>query len=173
MRKNRILEILAAAAIIIAVAAILKADKGCYTEITSQAGYLGSVTVFNADDEAVYKWYSASGYILSADVSKNGRYLAVACEKDGQSKVHIFRTDSTDEAGLFTADEVVVEVGYLDNRLCALTEHGVYVLSRRGNVKKHVKLDGYLGDYEFDGDTLTVYVQSHMSGGYIKTLEFD
>ena len=172
MRKNRILEILAAAAIIFAFAAIMKADKGCYTEITSQPGYLGSVTVFSAEDEAVYKWYSASGYILSADVSKNGRYLAVACEKDGQSKVHIFRTDSTEEAGLFTADEVVVEVGYLDNKLCALTEHEVFVLSSRGHVKKRVKLGGYLGDYEFDGDTLTVNVQSHMSGGYIKTLEF-
>ena len=173
MRKNRVLEILAAAAILIAFAAILKADKGCYTEMASQAGYLGSVTVFNADDEAVYKWYSASGYILSSDVSENGKYLAVACEENGQGKVHIFRTDSTDEAGLFTADEVVIAVGYLDNKLCALTEHGVYMLGRSGRVKKHVKLDGYLGDYEFDDDTLTVDVQSHMSGGYIKTLEFN
>lgn len=173
MRKNRILEILAAAAILIALAAILKADKGYYTEITPQAGYLGSVTVFDAGNEPVYKWYSASGYILSSDVSKNGNRLAVACEENGQGKVHVFRTDSTDEAGLFTCDEVVIAVGYLDNKLCALTEHGVYILSGRGRVKNHVKLGGYLGDYEFADGTLTATVQSHMSGGYIKTLEFN
>lgn len=173
MRKNRLLEILAAAAILIALSAILRADKAYYTEIAPQEGYLGSVTVFDAGAEPVYKWYSASGYVISSDVSKDGKRLAVACEENGQGKVHIFSTDSTDEKGLFTCDEIVVELGYLDNKLCALTEHGIYVLNGKGRVKKHVKLDGYLGDYKFEDGKLTVDVQSHMSGGYIKTLEIN
>lgn len=172
MRKNRILEILAAAAIIIALAAIMKADKGFYAEITPQAGYLGSVTVYDAGGDGVYKWYSASGYILSADVSDNGKCLAVACEEAGRGKVHIFRTDSTEEEGLFDSDEIVVEVGYLGNKLCALTEHGVYILSSGGRTKRHVSFDGVLGEYKFSDGKLSLEVQSHISGGESKTLSF-
>lgn len=173
MRKNRILEILAAAAVIAAMIIILKADKGYYAEITPQEGYRGSVTVYDAGGDAVYKWYSASGYVLSADVSDNGRYLAVACEENGRGKVHIFRTDNTGEAGLFDSDEITVSACYLGNKLCALTEHGVYMLSDKGNVKKHVKFHGILGDYEFSDGVLNVEVRSHMSGGVIKEMSFD
>lgn len=173
MRKNRVLEILAAAIALAAIAAIIKADKGFYAECAPQEGYLGSVTVYDAGGDAVYKWYSASGYVLSADVSDSGKYLAAACEEDGRGKVHIFRTDDINEAGLFDSDEIVVDVGYLGNRLCALTEHGVYMLSDRGRVKKHVKFHGILGDYEFADGELSVEVRSYMSGGEIKHLSFD
>lgn len=173
MRKNRILEILAAAAILAAMIIILKADKGFYAECTYYDGDLGCVSVFDPSGDAVFKWYPASDYVLGADVSDSGKLLAVACEESGRGKVHIFRTDSTDEAGLFESDEIVVDVGYLGNRLCALTEHGVYMLSDKGRVKKHVKFHGVLGEYEFADGELNVEVRSHLSGGEIKRLSFD
>lgn len=173
MRKNRILEILAAAALIAVFAVILKADKGYFAECTPQEGYLGSATVYDAGGDAVYKWYSASAYILGADVSNNGKCLAVACEENGHGKVHIFHTDSTAEVGLFESDEIVVDVGYLGNRLCALTEHGVYMLNDKGHTKKHVKFKGVLGDYKFSEGTLTAEVRDFLSGGERKTLSLD
>lgn len=173
MRKNRILEITAAAALLAALIIIMRADKGFYTECRPQEGYLGSVTVYDADGDAVCKWYSAKGNLINADVSKNGLGFAAACEENGRGKVHIFRTDSTREEGLFDTDEIVVDVGYLGNKLCALTEHGVYFLNEKGRVKKIVKLRGLLGDYEFSDGKLTLEVRSFMSGGAVKTKSFD
>lgn len=171
VRKNRIIEIIFAAAIIVLFVVILKADRGFYAEIGDEPGYLGSVTVFNKDGDAVYKWYSANGYIISADVSDNGKHLAVACEESGRGKIHIFRLDSTEEKGLFESDEIIVEVQYLGNKLCALTEHGAYFVSDMGNTKKHVKFDGYLGEYSFSDGAITAEVRGHLSGGVSRIIK--
>lgn len=171
LRKNRILEILFAAAVIVLLAAVMKADKGYCAECGEAPGYLGAVTVFDKGGEPVYKWYSARGYIINADVSDSGKYLAVACEEAGRGKVHIFRLDSTEEAGLFDSDEIVVGVGYLGNKLCALTEHGAYMVTAKGNVKKHVRFGGYLGEYEFSDGELTAELREYLSGGTLKEIK--
>lgn len=171
LRKNRILEILFAVAVIVLFAAVRNADKGYRAECGEAEGYRGAVTVFDKGGEPVYKWYSADGYIINADVSDDGKRLAVACEEDGKGKLHIFRLDSEDEEGLFDSDEIIVDVGYLRNRLCALTEHGAYIVSNKGNVIKHVKFNGFLGDYEFSDGRLTAEVREYISGGTVKEIK--
>lgn len=171
LRKNRILEIIFTAAIIVSLAAVMKSDRGYYTECGAAEGYLGEVTVFDRGGEPVYRWYSANGYIINADVSDNGKRLAVACEENGRGKVHVFRLDSTAEQGTFDSDEIVVDVAYLGNKLCALTEHGAYMVTNMGNVKKHVKFGGYLGEYSFNDGKLTAEVREYLSGGELKEIK--
>ena len=170
MRKNRIIEIVFAAVIIVSLTAAARADRGYYAECGEAEGYRGCVTVFNKAGESVYRWYSAEGYIVSADVSDNGKRLAVACEEGGRGKVHVFRLDSTAEQGCFDCNEVIVDAVYLGNRLCALSEHGAYFVTNMGNVKKHVKFEGYLGEYSVNNGKLTAEVREYLSGGTVKEI---
>lgn len=170
MKKNRIIEIILAAAIVVSIAIAAKADRGYYAECGTAEGYLGAVTVFNKLGEPVYRWYSAEGYIVSADVSRSGKRLAVACECDGRGKVHVFRLDSTEEQGCFDCNDVIVDAVYLGNRLCALSEHGAYFVTNMGNVKKHVKFGGYLGEYSVKDEKLTAEVREYLSGGTVKEI---
>ena len=62
-------------------------------------------------------------------------------------------------------------VQYLGNKLCALTEHGAYFVSDMGNTKKHVKFDGYLGEYSFSDGAVTAEVRGHLSGGVSRIIK--
>ena len=170
MKKNRIIEIVFAAVIIVSVTAAARADRGYYTECGTADGYRGCVTVFNKSGAPVYRWYSAEDYIVSADVSDNGKHLAVACECGCRGRVHIFRLDSTAEQGCFDCKDVIVDAVYLRNKLCALSEHGAYFVTDMGNLRKHVKFGGYLGEYNIENGKLSAEVRKYLSGGTIKEI---
>ncbi len=61
--------------------ALLKAkiaSNGNLITITSKAGYKAVVSVYNRYFEEIYRWSSAAEYVADADVTENGKMLAVA-----------------------------------------------------------------------------------------------
>ncbi len=118
------------------------AENGSVAIVTDEAGYKSAVTVYNIDNEQLYKWSSPDYYIMSAVLSDDGRRLAMFCFKqDGLSLTsQLFFTDinSTDspENGIDLGDSLVLGMGFLgNNTVCVVCDNATYVISRSGEIK--------------------------------------
>lgn len=53
-------------------------EKGFFAVVESESGYKNKLSVYNSAGEGIYIWKVSSGYILTSDISKNGKFLAVS-----------------------------------------------------------------------------------------------
>ena len=135
---------------------------------TTQAGYMGSVTVYASDGKPLFKWYSAHGIPLCAALSPDGERLAVICAADPGSTVHIFRLGSeTELCSCSFKDELLFSLGWLsDDRVCALSEYGAYAVNMRGRKCADFSFDGQaLAQYAYCDGGLALYLQPYETGG--------
>ena len=51
--------------------------SGWFVLVTEEPGYKGLVSVYNADCEKQYEWWSGTGYVLRTAVSPDNRFLSV------------------------------------------------------------------------------------------------
>ena len=56
-------------------------ENGLFAVCTEEAGYKGSVTVYDSELTPLYKWYCASGDLICAALSRDGT-LAVLTENE-------------------------------------------------------------------------------------------
>ena len=154
-------------------------ENGWFTLTTEAAGYRGLVTVYDADGEARYQWWSGSGYILKAAVSPDGRLLAVLCAETDGGRLHLFRMDSeTELAAAEFPDELPFDLCFMgSDALCAVSEDALSFLSADGTVKNRFALGDYrLLDYELGSQSFAaIYVGAYRAGGggLIETLDRD
>lgn len=118
------------------------AANGSVAIVTDEAGYKSAVTVFNIDNEQLYKWSSPDYYIMSAVLSSDGRRLALFCFKqDGlQLTSRLFFTDinseESPEDGVDMDGDLVLGMKFLgNNTVCAVCDNAAYVISRGGQVR--------------------------------------
>lgn len=118
------------------------AANGSVAIVTDEAGYKSAVTVYNSDNEQLYKWSSPDYYIMSAALSSDGRRLALFCFKqDGLSLTsQLFFTDinSTEspEDGVDMRGSLVLGMKFLgNNTVCVVCDNATYVISRSGQIK--------------------------------------
>ncbi|MDO4286715.1 MAG: DUF5711 family protein [Eubacteriales bacterium] len=124
---------------------ILNADistDGSVAIVTDEAGYKSAVTVYNIDNEQLYKWSSPDYYIMSAVLSADGQRLALFCFKqDGLTLTsQLFFTDinSTEspENGVDMDSNLVLGMKFLgNNTVCAVCDNATYVISRSGQIR--------------------------------------
>ncbi len=149
---------------------IISADlsqSGHLALCTEEAGYKGSVTVYNADKTEAYKWLSADNWVVRAAVSPDGGHLAVLVSGENGSVVKLFKLDSTDEQGSFEADEAVFDdICWLGDKLCCIASDRLHFCSAKGDAEGEYSFDGnYLDMYAACGDNIVLELRAHSYGG--------
>ena len=151
-------------------------DSGYLTTVTETAGYKSLVTVYDSELSAVYKWYSGTGYALSAQVSPDNKSLAVACAGAAGGTVHLFSLSSeTEKASLTSADELFLQLHWFSgSRLCAISETRVLFFDSSGQDTAEYIFDGkYLTNFQLDGtDFIALHLSRYRTGtaGVLVTL---
>ncbi len=118
------------------------ANNGNVAVVTDEAGYKSAITVYNIDNEQLYKWSSSDYYIIASALSADGSRLAIFCfQQDGLTLTSkLFFTDiNADTAptdGIDMDGSLCTELTFLGrNTVCAVCDDGTYVISRRGHVR--------------------------------------
>lgn len=134
---------------------------------TEEAGYKGSVTVYNDDKTEVYKWFSADNWVVKAAVSPDGGRLAVLVSGENGSIVKLFELDSIDEQGSFEADEAVFDdICWLGDKVCCIASDRLRFCSGTGDAEGEYSFDGnFLDAYAVCGDNIVLELRVHSYGG--------
>lgn len=121
--------------------------SGSVAIVTDEAGYKSAVTVYNIDNEQLYKWSSPDYYIMSAVLSPDGKRLALFCfRQDGltlSSRLFFTDIDSTEKPSesesITNVDmngSLVLGMKYLgNNTVCVVCDNATYVVSRGGQIR--------------------------------------
>ena len=126
-------------------------SNGSVAIVTDEAGYKSAVTVYNIDNEQLYKWSSPDYYIMSAVLSPDGKRLALFCfRQEGltlSSKLFFTDIDSTEKPSesetITNVDmngSLVLGMKYLgNNTVCVVCDNATYVVSRGGQIRYHTE----------------------------------
>jgi len=150
-------------------------SAGFYAVAGYEAGYKGSVTVYNSELNAVYEWFSGSGYIVDAAVSPDSETLGVLCVESTGSVVHLFHFDSEKEyASASVADDLAFRLSFEDGgNFCLLSEKAIHFYSSGGKELSSYSFgEDYLADYELSEDIWAVVLSKYVSGSDVTLLSF-
>ncbi len=133
--------------------------------ITKMKNYRGVVTVYSSSFKEVYKVYSASEYVMDADVSNDGKQLAVAVYDGGfgeiLSAVNIYSMNSEKvKSRIEGVDGLILSVDMkAGGRTHILTQNGYYV-SKDGKEAEEILSVGnnYLKFYDITQDDNSVII---------------
>jgi len=152
--------------------AVISADinDGGYVAVASeQSGYKGLVTVYDPQGEAIYKWYSGSGYLIDAAVNNSNTGMAALTVSDNGSRLVAYSFGSEEEQGAYNESEsVYFDIGYIaENRICAVADSKAVFVSGKCEYNAEYSFEGwYLKDYSLDGNGYAVFVLSkYRTGG--------
>jgi len=168
-----LLIIFLAAFVLIKSGSVTLHEKPALTAVCAEeSGYMGAVTVYDSDDNALYKWYSASGLPICAEASPDGEMLAVLCAEKGKSVVHIFSLHSEDELSRCEyPDELFFKLGWMnEERLCVLSEKRACAVDTEGKSCAEFNYEGKcLGDFGI-ADGVMLSLRSNEAGGTAETV---
>ena len=143
-------------------------ESGWIALVTAEPGYKALVSVYNADCEKQYEWWSGSAYVLRAAVSPDNRHMAVLCADKSGTLLRLFALNSEElQAELGFPNELFYDVSYLDSgALCVIGDPGVAYVSAEGKLKAQYRTEGsFLLDYALTSDFVTLFVSDYRSGG--------
>ena len=123
-------------------------DDGWLAVCTEAKGYHGKVTVYNMAQQEVYRWSSGEGYLVTAHVSPDHRYLATLCVTTGGGVVHIMKLDNKNEVAQFKEENALItDIHWLeDDRIFLLEREKCTVIGRDGRA---------VGSFEFGDKVVT------------------
>ena len=151
-------------------------NKGSYYTVAAyEPGYKGSATVYDADFNPIYKWYSGTGYILDAAVSPDGGTLAVLCVEETGTLVHLFHFDSEDEfASAALPGELAFKLNFSqDGNFSLLSEDAIHFFGSKGQELSVYDFEGnYLADYELESEYLAIVLSKYVSGSEVTLISF-
>ena len=128
------------------VSAFVNSD-GYLAVATDEAGYGGSVTVYNPSGRALYKWYSGANYIVSGKIRGKTDLMTLSIGKSG-SDLRFYRIDDEAEQGSFTSTGVILDAGFNASGVTVVTQDKLVLLGRNY---------GKRGEYDFAGKHLDGY----------------
>ncbi len=145
-------------------------DEGYLCVCTEESGYLGSVTVYNSEGVDIYKWYSGSARVLSADAN-GGSQLLVLTIGQGGSNLVLMPLSSEQETSRYSVAGLIIDAGFDGNNIWAVTteqvlffnnrleERGTYDFSER-YLEAYAAGNGYMvlriSDYQMGGQSQIV-----------------
>ncbi len=127
------------------------------------SGYKGAVTVYNQKGEAVYRWYSGSGYVTGAALSESCRQLAVLTLSGDGSRIHFFHLSKEEEQARFVLpEEAILEIAFAGSDAVTAVTHGfVLTVGTDGAEDARAALpDGGFAGYCLHGEGYSVYAAS-------------
>ena len=149
--------------------------NGYYAISGYEAGYKGSVSVFDTNLNPIYEWYSGSGYILDAAVSPDNSTLAVLCVESTGSMVHLFRLNSESElASVSIPNELAFKLSYESGgNFCVLSEKAIHFYGSEGKELSAYNFEGnYLAGYELSNGFWSVVLSKYVSGSDVSLMSF-
>lgn len=143
---------------------ILAADintHGVYAVLTETDGYLGKLTVFNADNTQKYAYYFSDYYPSSVSVNEDGTLAAVSgvSSKDGtlRSVLYVLDLKSADPKAMLEFDDnLIYAVRFMDNGNIAVVGDSAAVMVKSNHSDKQV--------YSYDKLMLTAFEIDHSAG---------
>lgn len=151
----------------------------CYA--AQEAGYKTVLYVYDANQNRIYRWLSASTYMPLCAVSPGAKQAAAVSfgQKDGifAAELHVFDTAS-DDTGLTAAlgSDLIYDLTFLDaNTICAIGETGAQWLSLSGDRLAGYTYDGaYLKDFDFGGEGfVSLIVNMYKAGNHCTVVTVD
>lgn len=135
-----------------AITSVFVNDEGYVTAATEEPGYGGSITVYNPNGRALYKWYSGANYVVSGKIRERTELLTLSIGKTG-SELDLFRINDEAEQGKYNYSGVILDADFNGSGITAVTPEKLILLNRSLTERnvfdyegKH--LDGYvIGDY--------------------------
>ncbi|MBQ4381412.1 MAG: hypothetical protein II794_01580 [Oscillospiraceae bacterium] len=148
-------------------------SRGYAAVCSEETGYGGSVTVYNPNGRALYKMSSGSDYVLSGYVRDGSELLVLTLGAQG-SRLSLYRLGREGAVAQFSTQDVIIDAGFTDNGVAAISSSEVYFLSRNLEETGNLLLEGkklvdyrlfskgaavLLGDYAQSGSTLKLIGQ--------------
>ncbi len=99
-------------------------DLGYLAVCTEESGYYGSVTVYNYNATAIYRWYAGNARVLAARVGGREELLATTVGIGG-STLTLMRLDSEEPVADYTYPGLVVDAVFTDSGIAAVTDGNV------------------------------------------------
>ena len=139
-------------------------------------GYKGLVTVYNNRGASVYRAFLESGYVLSAELSPDNRFLAVLNLPNEGSRVTFYRLNSLSPDSVFDLQGgLIIDMLFISNsELVAVSTDALLVIDRGGKGRELFGFSGgILSGYSIDGDFFAVHLLDYGVGfrGSIVTLD--
>jgi hypothetical protein len=149
----------------------------CVCEQAS-GGYKGNVLVYNEQGRNVYVASIASGYVLSAELSRDNRYLAILTVSDDGGRVIFYSLSGEDPIGTYLLpDAMILDIRFTQRGdLLAVTPQELLRIGRDGSGSTLYAFDGArLGGYALDGGFLAIHLLDYGVGyrGRLVTLDAD
>ena len=127
-------------------------ESGHCVVVSRESGYHALVSVWDREHREIYRWYCASAWVLGAEMSPDGKTLAVLCASGSGSEVKFFALDSEKQQAAFAvSDTVLLDLSWLsDTELCAFSHERALFFSSDGI---------WSGTYDFGGKYLSAYAK--------------
>ena len=135
-------------------------EKGYFAVITDEIGYKSKVWLYTRAGKEEYKWSISADYIVSIDISKNGKRLAASLVSTADDKLTSVVTikDVDKETTLIEKtypEKIYQEVKFLgDNSLIAIGESDTVKIDLKGNQEWVIDYGGkVLEHYDYKNDS--------------------
>ena len=155
------------------VTAVRLNEKGWCVVCAGESGYKGAVTVYRPNGAVAYKWLSGEGYVLTAAVSRDGKYLSVLTLTDSGSRVVFLRTDRETALGeAVLSGELLLDIGYTEKGvLYGISGDALYRLDEHDGAGEAYRFEEEtLSGWSFSGGPLLA-LSAHRTGGACRVLD--
>jgi hypothetical protein len=130
-------------------------------------GYRGSVLVYNEEGRNVYKASIASGYVVSAELSRDNRYLAILTVSEDGGRVIFYNLSGEEAIGTYRLpDALILDIRFTQRGdLLAVTPQELLLIDRDGVGGEVYGFDGArLGGYALDGGFIALHLLDYGVG---------
>ncbi len=148
-------------------------ESGYIALTTEYTGFRALVTVYDPQLEEIYRWYSSSAWVISANVSPDGRKLAVLSYTATGSEVRFFNLSRDEQQSAFSVSGTILldMHWFTSNQLCAISSDQALFFNADGEWLNTYGFSGqYLIGYTFDGGTCASFALSPYRAGTTATL---
>ena len=135
--------------------------------ITEETGYKAVVTVYNSALQKLFVWHSGMAYVLAAEVSPSGKYLAAVCAGTEGGSLKVFSLSAEEPLGEFTVSgELFWDLRWQDkDRVCILSDSRMVFLDEKAQQQNEYNFGGqYLLDYDPGSDFTALLLGTHRAG---------
>ena len=120
------------------------------------------LTVFDSNQKKVFVWECANEYIVSCDISDNGKFFVVSVigvENGAEySKVHIFNKKSATTTATFEYDSAITSVQFLSNETIMVMGKSVCEIINEGQVAQKIDVSVHTPSKLFISDNNTAII---------------